>query len=227
MNYRSYILFLSLRLILLQGLLIALAYSIYQSHTLYTALSAIAILMVLSNLFVFVKRRFVAMDDFFEAVKYRDFSRWFPEDRGPKDIRFLYQGFNEINRTIKEINSQNEAQFVYLQKILEMVDIGIIAYNLDTGDVLWRNDSFAEIIDFPNFKNIRFVEKRKPELYNTIFETYHRDPQSITIALQHEELKVLISDTVFQVDEVSFKLIVLQNIDDTLNKNESEAWKKL
>ena len=55
----------------------------------------------------FVKRRFVAMDDFFEAVKYRDFSRWFPEDRGPKDIRFLYKGFNEINRTIKEINSQN------------------------------------------------------------------------------------------------------------------------
>ena len=38
---------------------------------------------------------------------------------------------------------------------------------------------------------------------------------------------MLISDTVFQVDEVSFKLVVLQNIDDTLNKNESEAWKKL
>ena len=93
--------------------------------------------------------------------------------------------------------------------------------------VLWTNDTFLEIIDFPNFKNISFVERRKPELYTTIFETYHREPQSTSIALQNEELKVLISDTVFQVDEDAFKLIVLQNIDDTLSKNESDAWKKL
>ncbi len=169
----------------------------------------------------------MAIDDFFEAVKYRDFSRWFPEDRGPKDIRFLYTGFNEINRTIKEINSKNEAQYVYLQKILEMVDVGIIAYNLETGDVLWSNDSFREIIDFPSFKNIRFVKKRRAELYNTIFETYHKEPGSVNIALQNEEIKVLISDTVFQVNDEAFKLIALHNIDDTLNKNESEAWKKL
>jgi signal transduction histidine kinase len=167
------------------------------------------------------------MDDFFEAVKYRDFSRWFPEDRGPKDIRFLYTGFNEINRTIKEINSQNQAQYVYLQKILEMVDIGIIAYNLETGDVLWSNDSFGEILDIPSFKNIRFVENRKPELFNTIFETYHREPDSLTIALQNDSIKILISDTVFQVEADAFKLIVIQNIDETLNKNESESWKKL
>ncbi len=167
------------------------------------------------------------MDDFFEAVKYRDFSRWFPEDRGPKDIRFLYTGFNEINRTIKEINSQNEAQYVYLQKILEMVDIGIIAYNLESGDVLWSNEPFGEILDVPSFKNIRFIENRKPELFNTIFETYHREPDSISIALQNESIKILISDTVFQVKEDAFKLIVIQDIDNTLNKNESESWKKL
>ncbi len=190
-------------------------------------LSSVVILYLLINTYTFVKRRFVAMDDFFEAVKYRDFSRWFPEDRGPKDIRFLYKGFNEINRTIKEINSQNQAQYVYLQKILEMVDIGIIAYNLENGNVLWSNDSFGDILDVPSFKNIRFVENRKPELFNTVFETYHREPNSISIALQNESIKILISDTVFQVDDDAFKLIVVQNIDDTLNKNESESWKKL
>ncbi len=207
--------------------LLALAYLIYLEETAYATVLVFIIMYLVFNTYSFVKRRFAAMDDFFEAVKYRDFSRWFPEDRGPKDIRFLYQGFNEINRTIKEINSQNEAQYVYLQKILEMVDIGIISYNLETGDVLWTNDSFRETLDVPSFKNVRFVENRMPELYDTIFETYHREPNSITIALQNEKIKVLISDTVFQVDDDAFKLIVVQNIDDTLNKNESEAWKKL
>ncbi|WP_296386610.1 ATP-binding protein [Winogradskyella sp.] len=227
MNYRSYIIWLFFRILLLVSTILALSYMIYKDETAYAVIISIGLLYLLINTYSFVKRRFVAMDDFFEAVKYRDFSRWFPEDRGPKDIRFLYTGFNEINRTIKEINSKNQAQYVYLQKILEMVDIGIIAYNLESGDVLWSNDSFGETLDVPSFKNIRFIENRKPELFNTIFETYHREPNSISIALQNEKIKILISDTVFQVDEDAFKLIVIQNIDDTLNKNESESWKKL
>ena len=227
MNYRSYILWLFFRVLLLVSAILGLVYFIYNNQTTYIVVISIAILYLLINTYTFVKRRFVAIDDFFEAVKYRDFSRWFPEDRGPQDIRFLYTGFNEINRTIKEINSQNEAQYVYLQKILEMVDIGIIAYNLESGDVLWSNEPFGEILDVPSFKNIRFVENRKPELFNTVFETYHREPDSISIALQNESIKILISDTVFQVKDDAFKLIVIQDIDNTLNKNESESWKKL
>ena len=227
MNYNSYIVKLFLRIFVLVALILGLLYAIYKVQTTYIVLVSIVTLFSIIDLYSFVKKRFVVIDDFFQAVKYRDFSRWFPEDRGTKDIRFLYQGFNEINRTIKEINKKNEAQYIYLQKILEMVDIGIVAYNLDSGKVLWINNSFKEIIDFPSFKNISFVEKRKPDLYNTIFETYNKDPNSITITVQHEKLKVLISDTIFQIDEEAFKLIVLQNIDTTLNKNESEAWKKL
>ena len=227
MNYRGYILKLFFRILLLVAACLFLVYSISEGKTPMSVVTGFFIIYLIMNTYTFVKRRFAAMDDFFEAVKYRDFSRWFPEDRGPKDIKFLYTGFNEINRTIKEINTQNEAQYVYLQKILEMVDIGIMAYNLETGNVLWSNDTFADTLDVPSFKNIRFIESRKPELFTTIFETYNREPNSISIALQNEQIKILISDTVFQVDEEAFKLIVIQNIDDTLNKNESESWKKL
>lgn len=227
MNYKGYIFRLFFRILLLVGLCLGLIYAINLNHTLAIILISIGLLYITTNTYSFVKRRFSAMDDFFEAVKYRDFSRWFPEDKGPKDIRFLYTGFNEINRTIKEINVDNQTQYVYLQKILEMVDIGIIAYNIESGDVLWSNDSFSDTLDLPSFKNVSFVESRKPELFNIIFETYHREPISTSIALQNESIKILISDTVFQVKDDAFKLIVIQNIDDTLNQNESESWKKL
>ncbi|MFV9550421.1 sensor histidine kinase [Algibacter sp. PT7-4] len=227
MNYKAYIFHLFIRIFILISAILGLIYCINNNKDTYTVLVSIATFYIIINTYTFIKRRFVAINDFFEAVKYRDFSRWFPEDRGPKDIRFLYTGFNEINRTIKEINTKNQAQYVYLQKILEMVDIGIIAYNLESGDVLWSNDSFSDILDVPSFKNIRFIENRKPELFNTIFETYHREPNSISIALQNESIKILISDTIFQVDDDAFKLIVIQDIDNTLNKNESESWKKL
>ncbi len=167
------------------------------------------------------------MDDFFEAVKYQDFSRWFIEDAGPQDIRRLHQGFNQVNKTIRKMNASKEAQYVYLQKILEMVDVGIIAYNLHSGEVLWANEAIRKILNIPSFKNIRLIEARQPQLYETVFETTHFAANSINIEVNEEKMKVLISDSIFNVEENSFKLIVLQNIDETLNKNESEAWKKL
>lgn len=204
-----------------------LAYSIIESHY-YLILGAVIItLITFFNLHKFIVRRFTEIDDFFESVKYRDFSRRFVEDLGPKDIRHLHKGFNEVNRVVREINAKKEVQYLYLQKILEMVDIGIIAYNLETGEVLWANDSIKETLDLPSFKNIGFVEKRKPALYEEVFETYHSEAVSVTIPVKSDKLKVLISDTVFEIDQESYKLVVLQNIDETLDQNESEAWKKL
>jgi len=227
MIYKSYFFSLIFRVLILLAGLIAIAYGVHVQNN-YVIVGGIFIAIIsLYNLYIFAVRRFVEMDDFFEAVKYRDFSRWFSEKHGPKDIRTLHRGFNLVNGTFKEINKERQAQFLYLQKILEMVKVGIIAYNLETGDVLWVNDSLLNILDLPSFKNIRFVKKRREKLYDELFETYYSNYQSVNLEMRDETLKVLISDTVFQLEESSFKLIVLQNIEDTLNKSESEAWKKL
>jgi len=211
----------------LLGAVTLIAYGISNSINYIIFGGSFITLSICINLYSFVSKRFIEIDDFFESVKYRDFSRWFSEEHGPRDIQKLHTGFNLVNKTFKDINNERQAQFLYLQKILEMVDVGIIAYNLENGDVLWVNDSILNTIDLPSFKNIRFVEKRRPKLFEEIFEKYHSNFQSINIEMREESLKVLISDTIFQVDKNAFKLIVLQNIEDTLNKNESEAWKKL
>ena len=227
MIYKSYIISLGLRVVFLFIVLTGLAFGLSTGNMYLVFGAAVLTIFSFYNLYKFAIKRFVEMDDFFESVKYRDFSRWFTEENGPQDIRELHKGFNAVNRTIKAINSERQAQYVYLQKILEMVDIGIIAYNLESGAVLWANESLKKTLDFPSFKNVSFVEKRMPVLYEDIFETYHSSANSVTLTVKNEQLKVLISDTVFQVENESFKLIVLQNIDETLNRNESEAWKKL
>ncbi|RFN60279.1 sensor histidine kinase [Marixanthomonas ophiurae] len=227
MTYKSYVFSITLRVVGLLISLTLLAFGIAWLNTYAIIGGSILSLITVYNLYRFVIKRFVEMDDFFESVKYRDFSRWFVDTKGPQDIRELHKGFNLVNKTIKAIDSERQAQFVYLQKILEMVNIGIIAYNVESGDVLWVNDSFLKTLDFPSFKNISFVEKRRPNIYDELFETYHSNTASVTLEMRQETLKVLISDTVFEMEEHSFKLIVLQNIEETLNRNESEAWKKL
>lgn len=227
MTYKGYLFLLSLRVLGLFGSLLVLAFGVSWKNTYAIGLGTVFSVIAVYSLYKFVIRRFVEMDDFFESVKYRDFSRWFVEEKGPQDIRKLHAGFNLVNRTIKEINSERQAQFVYLQKILEMVEVGIIAYNLTSGEVLWANDSILKTLDFPSFKNIHFVKKRRPKVYAELFDTYHAPTDPITLKMRQESIEVLISDTVFRVEKESFKLIVLQNIEDTLNRTESEAWKKL
>ncbi|MFI8377452.1 sensor histidine kinase [Leeuwenhoekiella sp. NPDC079379] len=227
MTYKGYFIQLFLRVMLLLAALISIAYGVVKSNAYALWGGALVSIIILYNLYRFLIRRFEEMDDFFESVKYRDFSRWFSEKHGPQDIRTLHKGFNNVNKSIKAINNERQAQFVYLQKILEMVDVGIVAYNLDSGEVLWANESLITTLDLPSFKNISFVEKRRPQLYEELFDTYRTGVTSVDLSLRNENLKVLISDTVFQVEKDAFKLVVLQNIEDTLNQNESDSWKKL
>jgi len=235
MAYKRYLLALSFRSLFLFISLFALAGAIFmldfktELPVAIVSISPIIFVVVYSfvNLYKFVIRRFVEMDDFFESVKYRDFSRWFTEKSGPEDIRKLHRGFNEVNKTIKEINKEKEAQHLYLQKILELMDTGIMTYSMDSGKVLWVNDSFKKILGIPSLKTTEFIKKRNPKLYDGIFEANHAEGNTIQVEVNNEKIKVLINSSIFLIEDESFKLVVIKNIDDTINRTESEAWKKL
>ena len=227
MIYKSYFFSLAVRIVSLLIGFIILAFGVALQNTYAIIGGTFFSLIVVINFYKFVVKRFMDMDDFFESIKYRDFSRLYVESKVSQDIGELRKGFNLVIKTIKTIDSERQAQFLYLQKILEMVDIGIIAYNVESGEVLWANDSLLKILDFPSFKNISFVQKRRPKVYDELFETYHSNTTSAILEIREEKFKVLISDTIFEIEDKSFKLIAIQNIEETLNKNESEAWKKL
>lgn len=235
MAYRQYKLSLLFRIALLFCLLIILVLALFSLNFKEKALTSfitilpivLGIIFVLHNLFEFVIRRHRSMYDFFESVKYRDLSQWFNEDSGPKDIRELHKGFNTINQTIKDINKDKETQYLYLQKILELVETGIIVYNIETGNVLWINDSFCQVLNIPSIKNIQFVKKRNSKIFEDVFEKRHINGDTISIDFEDSKIKILISNSSFKVKNEEFKLIVLQNIENTLNQNQSEAWSKL
>jgi signal transduction histidine kinase len=110
---------------------------------------------------------------------------------------------------------------------LELVDTGIIAFNIESGKVLWVNDSFNEVLNIPNIKNIEFIKKRNPKIFRDVFETEHVNGNTISIDSETDKTKILISNSSFMVKDEKFKLVVLQNIDNTLNQNQAEAWNKL
>ncbi|MUP46504.1 HAMP domain-containing histidine kinase [Gramella sp. BOM4] len=227
MTFKSYHIAITIRAIVLAIISLAMSWFFIQQNWVGFFIGLLVFVMVIYNFFRYFSKRFEVIDDFFEAVKYRDFSRNYLTENKTEDISRLYTGFNTVNKTVREINSDREVQYLYLQKILEMIDIGILAYDLDSGETLWVNEAFQQLMDVPEFKNVKFVKSRKPETYQVLFDNYFIKPANLDLKIRNENIKVIASHSIFKVENQSCKLIVVHNIDDTINKTESEAWKKL
>ena len=164
MIYKSFFLYLLLRILFLLLGLTAIAYGINHDNNVLFYSGIIFSIIMFFNIYRFSAKRFVEMDDFFEAVKYRDFSRWFSEEHGPADIRELHKGFNRVNKTFKTINNERQAQFLYLQKILSMVDVGIIAYECLAGIRPFAADTpFAVLMKHVSEQPRRLTEMPLPQ----------------------------------------------------------------
>jgi two-component system nitrogen regulation sensor histidine kinase NtrY len=101
------------------------------------------------DLIRFQKKAQDEVNQFVESIHYRDFSRHFDVRKAPNELKPLRKGFNDINTTFKLISRERETQYHYLQKILELVDTGILSYEEETGEISWINEAFKNSSAFP------------------------------------------------------------------------------
>jgi len=167
------------------------------------------------------------IEQFAESVHYRDFSRHFNVKQAPVELQSLREGFNEINSTFQDISKEKETQYQYLQKVLELVDTGILSYEVASGEVIWMNESLKKILQVPYLKTIHSLDKRDHELYTQVIALTPSESVISTIHREKNNLKVVLSATAFKTDDLMFKLIAFQNVNEALEETEAKAWQKL
>jgi len=187
----------------------------------------VVIVLQVIDLYRFTNKSKEELEQFVESVHYRDFSRHFDEKNAPVAVQPMRKGFNEINSTFKIISKERETQYQYLQKILELVDTGILSYDNKGGDVMWMNESLKLLLNIPYLKTIHSLEKRDEALYKEITALKPGESKVITVTADKNMLKVLLSATAFQTESKIYKLIAFQNINEALDETESKAWQKL
>ncbi|MGK2860794.1 MAG: sensor histidine kinase [Chitinophagaceae bacterium] len=227
MNFKKIEWRILLRVFLLFVTLSVASFLMVNGSYIYLVLVAPVILYELAEFYRFHHKAHKELDQFVESVHYRDFSRYFDVKHAPADLQPLRKGFNEINSTFKVISKEKETQYQYLQKILELVDTGILSYEEKGGEVVWMNESLKKMLQLPYLKTIHSLSKRDEELYKSVIEL---KPGENKVAKAHPEknsFKILLSATAFQTDGKIFKLIAFQNINEALDETESKAWQKL
>ncbi|EMR02746.1 sensor histidine kinase [Cesiribacter andamanensis] len=218
---------LTLRVVLLFGVLCLSAFAVAWSQWLYLMVLLPLLAYQLTDLIRLQRKAQEELNQFVESIHYRDFSRYFDVKHAPAELQNLRQGFNEINTTFKVISKEKETQYHYLQKILELIDTGILSYKLEGGEVVWMNEALKRLLQLPYLRTIHSLEKRDAELYADVAGLQPGQSKIATASLDKNAVKILLSATAFQTDGQTYKLIAFQNVNEALDETESKAWQKL
>lgn len=154
------------------------------------------------------------IDEFAESILYKDFSRKYPR-------------FQTITDAFLNLASEKEAQQHYLKEMLELVDTGILAYEIETHETLWMNDSFTTMLNIPHIKNINWLKKQNADLFNELLDIPVNESTLITIHARKQTIKTMTNASVFQTGGKTYKLIAFHNVSATMEEVESGAWKGL
>ncbi|HLX92945.1 MAG TPA: HAMP domain-containing sensor histidine kinase [Puia sp.] len=227
MIFDRYQLRLVFRVILLFIVLGASSFCLIKGLWLYLLLACVVIIFQLIDFYRFNRKAQDEVQQFVESVHYRDFSRHFDVKQAPLELQPLRKGFNEINTTFKVISRERETQYQYLQKILELVDTGILSYENKNGEIGWMNESLKKMLGIPYLRTIQSLEKRDAILYEEVLALKPGDNKVISVSRHNSVFKVLLSATAFQTEKKIYKLIAFQNVDEALDENEAKAWQKL
>lgn len=227
----AYFIAILFRVAILLVLLLGIIYFIFLTKKAQPDWFWAFILVVIALFQISAFTRFVSfavreVGEFALAARYRDFSRNFPERGIPLQNRLLHKFFNEINLVFRQLSREREAQYQYLQRLLELVDTGILSFD-NEGNIVWMNESLKKMLSIVYLKNLTALEKREPELYHQIQLLKPGEGKIIQINRDKIPIKVLVSIARFVTDDQPFTLVAFQNINEALDETEAQAWQKI
>ncbi len=193
----------------------------------YTIIPLTIIFYQIYDFYLFNKKAYDEIAQYVESVHYRDFSRHFNVREAPNELKTLRAGFNEINDTIKDITLEKETHFQYLQKVLEIINTGIISYTEPEGDVVWINETLKKLLQIPYLRTIHSLKKRNAVLYQNIINIRSGQQEIVKLSEGLKEIKVLLNSTAFMLNNKVYKLVAIQNINEAIDETEANAWQKL
>jgi signal transduction histidine kinase len=226
MTFKRLELGLYIRFFLLLGMMYLTLHYLVQFTWLQVTSGMLVMLAQVWELYRYVTRSNNELAKFLQAVKQRDFSQRFNEHSTNSSLRKLHKAFNLINATYTQLHIEKEAQFHYMQTILQLIDTGIISFD-EAGAVEWVNDAFKTILSIPHLTHLKTLQTRYPELYVAIQQLQPNKNTLLKLKLPNGSSQLLLSSTSFTAQNRKLTLVAIKNVSSAVDETETEAWQKL
>lgn len=227
MVYNSFRLNLLFRLLLLIVVIVALLLILYRTDWYVTAFCLLLlVLFQVYDLLYFVERTNRDLSSFLESMRHSDFTQRFATKSKTSSYHKLYQSFNEISEAFQKVKTREQANYHYLQTIVEQVGVGIITFD-EEGDIRLVNQVTKEMFHVPYLKNIQALERVSHDLVHALRTTGHNEKALVTVQLGQDQLLVNVHVTEMVSQGRKLKTVTFQNIQSELEEQELQTWQKV
>lgn len=233
MFYKRFTFRLIVRLLFINVLALLLFYLVRNTELWFT-ISGISLILIAAilSLYYYINQIRGDFNRFILAVKTRDHTLNFKNKETKGSFPELYESFDDILKTHKDIKMEQESLFHLLQTILEQVPSGVIVTREDVNDarattIAFFNPKAAELLQVPAYGYWHRFANHVPIFAAAIQEIRTGGKRFIELKIGDKDTQLSTEVIPIILHGINYVIISFQNIRDEIEQKETEAWNRL
>lgn len=226
MFYKKFTFLIILRISLLLINVIVLSIIFGDTRLFFNQIILFIILVIqISELIRFVNHTNRELARLFLAIRHADFSITFKEPPLGKSFKELQHSMIEIIQAYKDVKIEREAQYQFLEVLVNQLHFGIISLEGDNITII--NPMAEQIAGVPGAKNWKLIRQVNSAFATRIDELGGNARTLMPLTVQGEKKTFAVDVTTPLILNKPHKLITFQDINSEIEQKEIEAWHKL
>jgi len=216
-------------LTIVQVLLIVVTISLFAWSILSTNFHAVPFVLILVLLLQIgfllrhVEAHVDALEDFFAAVNYEDFTRRFIEDDVDAELK---EAFNSVLARFQDARADRDVQAGYLETVIRHVPVPFIAARAD-GSLVLVNNPARRLTGLSAFTHLDQLSDLDPELPNMMRKIDAGSRQLLQTRLRGIPAELRVSVSEIRISGDVDRLYSIENLSGELTAREASAWRNL
>ena len=221
---RRFRVLVALQVVLLAASLAALVASIvYGGLIVVPAVIAAVVVVQLVILVRSVQAHVDALEEFFAAVNYEDFTRRFVTGDVDAELR---EEFNRVIERFQDARADRDLQAGYLDTVVRHIPVPFIAVRAD-GSLSLVNNPARRLTGLPGLRHIDDIAAVDPQLPAALSATAPGETRLLQTALRDVPVELRVSVAEIRMDGSVERLYSIENLSGELSARESSAWRSL
>ena len=223
---KRFALLVILRIVLLMLTLTALAFIFARTDLFFNQIILLGVIILqVSELIRFITFTNRELAKLLLAIRYSDFSISFKGKRG-KSFQELQNAFVEIIDAFKKVSVEKEAQFRFLQVMVDNIKVGVIAIKEDY-EIELMNQAAEKLLKVATPNYWKQLQQLLPHFSEEISEMGDSEKRLLELNIKGEKLQVSAQVNRLKILNYRYTIVTFQDIRSEIEQKEIEAWHKL
>lgn len=214
------------RIILLSGAMTVSIVALFQQQFMLGTLAILALAALIYNLIQYVNNTNKDIASFMAGIRYDDFTSNTLTNVKGSHFEELHESFDLINRKFRDIRAEKEANYQFLQTLVQHVEVGLLGIN-EKGKVILINKALQKLLRRSYLSSVSALEKIDQRLLEVVMNLKSGQRELVKVTIQNKPLQLSIQATQITLQKEPYRLFSFQNIQPELEAQELLAWQKL